>query len=100
IDKTVKSSTRPIILLMDTYERLASIDEWICETLVRMLPVGVRPVLVGRDRLEGVDFRWTEYGEHILSYELPELDRPSAYAYLSHHGLNDKVLLEQTYGYT
>ena len=93
-------SSKPIVLLIDSYEKLSLLDEWVCETLVRTLPSGIRIVLSGRDRVQDMGFHWKEYADQILSHELLELEKQPTYAYLRHYGLKDPRLLDDTYAFT
>jgi hypothetical protein len=49
---TIRSSScrgRPVVIVLDTYERWRLIDRWVREELVPALPSGAKLVLAGRD---------------------------------------------------
>jgi hypothetical protein len=47
-DGPIGGNADPLVLLIDSYERLAPIDDWVREQLVPRLPVGAVTVLAGR----------------------------------------------------
>lgn len=95
--ETVK---HPIALLIDTYEEMEGLDDWVCRTLVAGLPAAVRLVILGRNQLHKVNFDWNEYETTVYTMPLPELGEAEAKAYLRHFGLTDPVALDQVYRYT
>jgi hypothetical protein len=94
------NSSKPIMILIDTYEKSGYLDEWVCSKLVKMLPEGIRLIISGRDRLQDMGYHWIEYAQQIKSYELPELNKESANDFYKHFGLTDLNLLEATYNFT
>jgi len=91
---------RPVALLVDTYEEMEGLDDWVCRTLTPALPEAVRLVVFGRNALPKVNFDWGEFGDQIKVMELPELPESEAKAYLVHHGLRDPAALDQVYRFT
>jgi len=89
-----------LALLVDTYEEMEGLDDWVCRTFVPALPEGIKVVVFGRNALPKVNFDWGEYGEALHVMELPELSEGDAKAYLVHHGLRDPVALDQMYRFT
>src|SRR5690606_24540904 len=47
-----------------------------------------------------VNFDWQEFGPALHAMELPELSEEEAKAYLVHHGLHDRVALNEVYRFT
>ena len=91
---------RPVALLLDTYEEMEGLDDWVCRTLVPGLPPAARLVILGRNELHRVNFDWSEHGDAVSSQPLPELDEVDAKAYLRHFGLQDAAALDQVYRFT
>lgn len=91
---------KPIVILIDTYEKAAYLDEWMCNKLVRMLPNEIHLIICGRDRLQDMGFHWIEYTQQIWSYELPELKKEAVIEFYQHFGLTDPDLLEATCDFT
>jgi hypothetical protein len=96
---TARSAHAPTLLL-DTYEEMEGLDDWVCRTLSPALPDGMKVVILGRNALAKVNFDWGEYGTAVHSMELPELTESEAKAFLTHHGLRDTAALEQVYRFT
>ena len=90
----------PLTLLVDTYEELEGLDDWVCRTLVPALPSGVRLVILGRNQLHRINFDWSDHGDVVHAMPLPELGEDDAKAYLRHYGLTDPVALDQVYQFT
>jgi len=90
----------PLALLVDTYEELEGLDDWVCRTLVPALPSGMRLVILGRNQLHRVNFDWSDHGDAVHTMPLPELSEEDAKAYLRHYGLTDPVALSQVYQFT
>jgi hypothetical protein len=100
LEAAIQKAPRPLALLVDTYEELEGLDDWVCRTLVPALPEGVKVVVLGRNALPKVNFDWGEFGESLRAMELPELSEAEAKAYLVHHGLRDPAALDQVYRFT
>jgi hypothetical protein len=91
---------QPVTLVIDTYEEMEGLDDWVCRTLMAELPDGVRLIILGRNQLHKVNFDWNEYEEAVYAMPLPELGEAEAKAYLQHFGLTDPVAVDQVYRYT
>ncbi len=89
-----------LALLVDTYEEMEGLDDWVCRTFVPALPDGIKAVVFGRNALPKVNFDWGEYGDALHVMELPELAEGDAKAYLAHHGLRDPAMLDEVYRFT
>jgi hypothetical protein len=100
LEAAVKKAPHPLALLVDTYEELEGLDDWVCRTLVPALPEGLKVVVLGRNALPKINFDWGEFGESLRAMELPELSEAEAKAYLVHHGLRDSAALDQVYRFT
>jgi hypothetical protein len=100
LSKVRTHSDKPIVIMMDTYEKVSYLDEWICNKLARMLPDGIQLIVSGRDRLQDMGFHWIEYAQQISSYELPELSKESTFDFYQHFGLTDPDLLKAVYDFT
>jgi len=90
----------PLTLLVDTYEEMEGLDDWVCRIFVPALPEGVKMVILGRNALPKVNFDWGEYGSALHVMELPELPEADAKAYLVHHGLRDPAMLNKVVRFT
>jgi RecA/RadA recombinase len=90
----------PLTLLVDTYEELEGLDDWVCRTLMPALPSGVRLVILGRNQLHRINFDWSDHGDAVHTMPLPELSEEEAKAYLRHYGLTDPMALDQVYQFT
>ena len=100
LEEALEISQLPLTLILDTYEELEGLDDWISRTLVPTLPDGMKVVILGRNALARVNFDWQEYGDALLSMELPELSEGDAKAYLTHFDLRDQVMLDHVYRFT
>jgi hypothetical protein len=100
LSAAVERAKRPLALVVDTYEELEGLDDWVCSTFIPALPEGVKLVVLGRNALPKVNFDWGEYGAALYTKELPELAEAEAKAYLVHHGLRDPVALDSVVRFT
>ena len=50
---------RPVALLIDTYEEMEGLDDWVCRTLAPGLPPNARLVILGRNELYRINFDWS-----------------------------------------
>jgi len=100
LEEALEISRLPLTLILDTYEELEGLDDWICRALTPTLPEGIKVVVLGRNSLPRVNFDWQEYGDALHSMELPELPEGDAKAYLVHFGLRDQVMQDQIYRFT
>jgi len=103
LEEVIRSTGRPIALLVDTYERIEGvdrIDDSLCRALVPSLPNGAKLVVFGRNALSRVNFDWGDYGDELFEHSLPELGESDAKRYLSHYGLNDARAQESVYEFT
>ncbi len=82
-------SGKPVVLMLDTYEQAAMLDEWVCGSLVDALPGSARLVLSGRNQLRRMNSDWTDHAARIRPLPLAELDAPDAVALLQRFGLTD-----------
>lgn len=96
----IEAVRQPVALLLDTYEEMEGLDDWVCRTLAPALPERVRLVILGRNQLHKVNFDWNDYEHTVFAMPLPELAEAEAKAYLRHFGLTDSAALEQVYRYT
>jgi len=100
IGTAMERARQPITILVDTYEEMEGLDDWVCRTLMRELPDGIKAVIFGRNQLHRVNFDWDEYGDTVKAMELPELSEADAKAFLVHHGLRDTAALNEVYQFT
>ena len=96
----LEKAAGPLALLVDTYEEMEGLDDWVCRTFVPALPEGIKVVVFGRNALPKVNFDWGEYGKELHMMELPELPEGDAKAYLAHHGLRDPTMQDEVYRFT
>jgi len=89
-----------LALLLDTYEEMEGLDDWVCRTFVPALPKGIKIVVLGRNALPKVNFDWGEYAQNLHTMELPELSEADAKAYLVHHGLRNVAALDEVVRFT
>ncbi|MCP4545488.1 MAG: winged helix-turn-helix transcriptional regulator [bacterium] len=95
-----KAAYRSLALVIDTYEELEGLDDWVCRALIPALPEGIKVVVLGRNALPKINFDWGEFGPALHVMELPELPERDTKAYLTHHDLHDPVMLDQVYRFT
>jgi RecA/RadA recombinase len=100
LEAALEKAVGPLALLVDTYEELEGLDDWVCRTLVPTLPSGVRLVVLGRNQLHRVNFDWSDHGDLVHTMPLPELSEADAKAYLRHYDLTDPNALSQVYRFT
>jgi hypothetical protein len=100
VSSALAQTGKPAALLLDTYEEMEGLDDWVCRTFVPRLPEGVKIVVFGRNALPKVNFDWSEFSEALYTMELPELAEADARRYLEHHGLRDPAVLDQVYRFT
>jgi len=78
-----------VVLVVDTYERLALLDTWVSATLVPALPANVRVVLAGRNPPSAA---WVHrYGELLGTLPLGNLAPADAEAVLRRAGVDPAV---------
>ena len=75
-----------VVLLIDTYELLVAIDDWIARTFVPALPAHVRVVLAGRNAPSA---RWRAYGSLLARLPVSNLPHEDALALLRGNGIDD-----------
>ncbi len=95
-------STRqqPVALLIDTYEEMEKLDDWVCRTFAPALPAGARMVILGNDQVHKVNFDWNEHDENVHALPLPELTEADAKSYLRNYGLTNAIALDKVYQFT
>lgn len=100
LSAALEKTRHPLALIIDTYEELEGLDDWVVRTLVQAVPEGMKLVVLGRNALPKVNFDWNEFGNALHSMELPELLEGDAKAYLVHRGLRDPAALDEVYRFT
>lgn len=100
LEMAVATSFHPPTIIVDTYEEMEGLDDWVCRTLAPALPEGIRVAVLGRNALPKINFDWGEFGTALQAMELPELPESDAKAYLVHHGLRDTAALDEAYHFT
>ena len=84
-DDAVAALDGPTLLLVDTFELLVPVDQWVCRTLIPALPRDVRVVIAGRDAPAG---HWRSYGSLLCTIPLANLRPTDAVALLREQGLD------------
>lgn len=101
VTSIVEEGSTKVVLLVDTYELMEGLDDWMCDTFVSALPKNAKVIILGRNKLSRQNHDWSQYGQAALSYhELRELREVEAKDYLRHHGLQDEHSLDSVYGFT
>ena len=77
------------VLLVDTYERLEPLDEWVRRTFVPGLPGSDLVVIAGRARPH---HEWRAWGGRAAMLPLRNLSDPEAHAYLAGRGVPEEAL--------
>lgn len=98
-----RDTERPVVIFIDTYERLEGIsglDHYIRRLLAPTLPDTAKLVMLGRNRLSRVSRNWFEFGKTIFEHSLPELSEQEAKSYLRQSGLNNEDVLQEVYQFT
>lgn len=93
-------SRKPLTLLLDTYEEIEGLDNWICTELLPKIHRRVRLTILGRNALTKVSYEWKALGPELVQEALDVLSPDETRAYFMHHGLNDPHILEQLCRYT
>ena len=75
----------PTLLVVDTFELLAPIGDWLCRTLIPTLPSHVRVVIAGRDIPAEP---WRSYGPLLCAVPLANLRPKDAVALLREDGID------------
>jgi hypothetical protein len=88
------------ILMLDTYEEIAELDDWICRDLVPLLPDHARLVMLGRRELTKTNVDWLDHQDVLQARPLPELSEDEAKSYLRYYGLTDTAALQGVYAVT
>jgi DNA-binding response OmpR family regulator len=88
LDEAVGSLGAPTLLIIDTFEMLAPLDDWVCRELIPALPAHVRVVIAGRDAPAG---RWRSYGPLLCAVPLSNLRPKDATALLREHGVDADI---------
>jgi DNA-binding response OmpR family regulator len=88
LDEAVAALDRPTLLVIDTFELLRPIEDWICRTLIPALPAHVRVVIAGRDVPAE---RWRGYGELLCSVPLTNLPPDEALELLLGSGVDGET---------
>ena len=99
---TLAAQDRPLVLLIDTYERLAPLDAWLRQTFLPQLPANVLTVLAGRQQ---PSLAWlADPGWQTLMRTLPlrNLSPEEGQTYLRKHKIPPEqqgAILNFTYGH-
>lgn len=88
------------ILLLDTYEEIGGLDDWICREVVPMLPQHTRMVIIGRRQLTKTNIDWLDHQQDLQVRPLPELSEDEAKSYLRYYGLTESKALQGVYTVT
>jgi DNA-binding winged helix-turn-helix (wHTH) protein len=75
----------PTLLIIDTFELLAPLDEWVCHTLIPALGAHVRVLIAGRDAPAA---HWRGYGTLLRTVPLENLRPDDAVALLRAQGVD------------
>jgi hypothetical protein len=100
LSAALEQTGNPLTIMMDTYEEMEGLDDWVCRAFAPALPPGIRLVVLGRNALPKVNFDWSEYDQTLHVMELPELAEADARSYLTHHGLRDSAALDEVIRFT
>jgi hypothetical protein len=100
LDAIAETSGGTCCLLLDTYEEMGWLDDWMCRELVPMLPDGSRVVLLGRYQLTKTNIDWLDHQDILRDIALPELAEDEAKSYLQHYGLSGTQALQGVYEVT
>jgi len=95
---TALAHSRPLVLFVDTWERLdysPDVEEWLSTKLLPNLPSGATAVLCGRSEVQKFANRLD-----IEAHELKALSEADAKAYLRHRGLQDQKVLDAVFELT
>ena len=89
-----------LAILIDTYEEMEDLDDWVFGTLVPALPSAARLVIFGRNPLPRVNFYWNDFGPTLALLALPELSEAESRSYLHYYGLSDPAAQDLVYRIT
>jgi DNA-binding winged helix-turn-helix (wHTH) protein len=85
LDEVVAALREPTVLLIDTFELLRALDDWLCRTVIPALPAHVRVVIAGRDAPHD---RWRSYGSCLCPVPLANLSPDEALELLAGSGVD------------
>ncbi|MEU0543898.1 hypothetical protein ABZ319_28945 [Nocardia sp. NPDC005978] len=86
-------------LLLDTYEEIGGLDDWVCREVMLRLPERTRLVILGRHKLT-TNIDWMNHEHDLRMREVLELSESEAKSYLRHYGLSDSAGLDAIYKVT
>jgi hypothetical protein len=87
-------------LLLDTYEEIGGLDDWVCREVVPTLPEHTRVMLLSRRQLTKTNIDWLDHQHIVQERPLPELSEQEAKSYLRQCGLTQSKALEGVYAVT
>jgi CheY-like chemotaxis protein len=85
LDAAVAALDSPTLLVVDTFELLVPVDEWLCRLLIPALPEHARVVIAGRDAPAA---HWRSYGRLLCTVPLANLRPTDAVALLREQGVD------------
>lgn len=86
-------------LLLDTYEEIGGLDDWVCHDVMVRLPERTKLVILGRHKLT-TNLDWMDHEDALRMREVLELGESDAKSYLRHYGLSDPSKLDAIYRVT
>jgi DNA-binding winged helix-turn-helix (wHTH) protein len=87
-DAAVAAFGEPTLLVIDTFELLGPVDEWVCRSLIPALPAHVRVLIAGRHAPAG---HWRGYGALLSTIPLANLRPLDAVALLREQGFDEVI---------
>lgn len=100
LEAFAQTQKHPITFLIDTYEEIEGLDDWVCREFVPRLRNGTKTVILGRNALTRVNFEWGEWANQLKMLALAELSEQEARTYLNYYGLHDIQKQKEIYRFT
>lgn len=97
LDSLKAVSEARFVVLVDSYEKIRELDDWVRSGIVANLPENVVAVISGREELKG---RWEEWWPLIKSIELLSFDDALTREYLRKRGIEEKDLVDEIFEFT
>ncbi|QMV41623.1 LuxR C-terminal-related transcriptional regulator [Cohnella cholangitidis] len=88
------SSKSSVVLLIDGYEEIGSLDHWFRQRFLPLLDTGILVVIAGRFPLEGPWRYSPAWKSLIVRLALAELTYEEIHAYLRGSGIQDEILID------
>jgi DNA-binding CsgD family transcriptional regulator len=94
------SSDRPVVLFIDVYEQMESMDQWLRDYFLKKLHPDVLTVIAGRYPLSEAWHLSSVWRQLIVRMPLSELDYPAVARFAEHTYITDKETVQRIWRYS